>query len=759
MTQPSKTGKSRRERRRKLRLSRKQPDYKSWSFSRNRRSERFISLFPKALKALGTDLEIHQLEMLVNCYIATYERLCKHEGKIMALRLLKSCYGIAQRYAVSHCYDSLPFRKSDDDGFPLMVNYVKPFLKGELKDRRCVLCILQLFKLQETECQDYDINTVIQTGFSTDYSSESNLPGRYFLYIGKCKPHLGKFPRTVARAWKETLNEMFPLSEQADRIKQMEKLNKVHISYKSGPNGPALGNAWKDFISIRKSETLLNSIMKIADLTNNELLEKTTVEFSKAFEQRTLEDYPYCHSRLRLKQEPGAKVRVFAIGDFFTQWALGGIHAWCFGWLLKQPEDGTFNQDRTANIVKEWGQLGIPNVSEDLTAATDSLPTRGPLREIAIQIVGKPLADEWINLLINRDFKDPKENSVRYGIGQPMGFKTSWALLAIWHHAVFRTVLKLKRIPRDPNDIRYVVVGDDSDCKSDLASLYNYIVKELCEIKISPTKGFSSETFSSDLNPFVDEPHLVVSEFAKRVFVNGVEITPISPVLIRDGIEHPSAFPDLLSEAFRRDYFSNTSHPDVYSLSQLGFKPRRAIQLASFPLWPAPFPGYWTEEKIAEARCEEDVVWNKIPLQTLTHFTKLALAKLVESSINESMVQLTDFIGGLNQRIELNELVENKFSNKPQLDLLVEVFYTLRSNLMFGMVESPGLAGDRGQFTNIISKDLKNSIQELRVLSDWQDLIAEARDYKKTNDRFEARFLSQVYNRIKCDLISTLATF
>lgn len=736
-------------------------NFKSWEFSRQKRSERFISLFPKALKALGTSINTPTLTLLVKDYISLYEQLTRDEGKIYALRILKTVYGISQRFAVSHSFDILPFRKSDSDGYPLMVKSFKPFLQGSLQDRKCILCILQLFKLQSTECLDYSIDTIVKEGYSTSYKRTSNQAGRYFLYIGKCKPHLGKYPRQVARAWKETLEDMFPTKDLESRIEDLKSLNKVHISYKSGPNGPALGNTWKDFISLRDTPELINSIKKIAASFDNKLLIDTIDEFETNFLSLTEDNTKYTHSRLRLKQEAGAKVRVFAIGDLFTQWALNGLHHYCFRWLSKQSEDGTFDQDRTAAIVKSWGSLGIPNNSEDLTAATDSLPAQGVLWEIACQIVGPNLADEWINLLTNRDFTDPSGKKVRYGTGQPMGFKTSWALLAIWHHAAFRTVLKLNGIQRDPKDPKYVVIGDDSDCISILTKLYNYIVTELCEIGISPTKGFSDETYSPELNPLEGTPHLVVSEFAKRVFVNGYEVTPISPVLIQDGIELPSAFADLLSEAWRRDYFSSTFHPDVCSLALLGYQPDRAIQLASFPLWPAlRKEGYWNNsEEFANSTCAKYLIWNKIPSQTLTHFTKIELAKLVEKATNESMSQLTDLIGSLRQDIELDATFENKFSKLPQTNLLIHVFNTLRGDLLYGLIENPGLAGDRSQFANIISKDLRASVQQLRVISDWRDLITEQRDYKKTNDRFEARFLATVYKRIQSELMNALPSF
>lgn len=72
--------------------------------------------------------------------------------------------------------------------------------------------------------------------------------------------------------------------------------------------------------------------------------------------------------------------------------------------------------------------------SFDLSAATDRLPLQ--IQKIVLQpIVGLHMAEAWGQLLTNREYwLYPK--SYRYAVGQPMGAYSSWAMLALTHHAL-----------------------------------------------------------------------------------------------------------------------------------------------------------------------------------------------------------------------------------------------------------------------------------------------------------------------------------
>lgn len=73
-------------------------------------------------------------------------------------------------------------------------------------------------------------------------------------------------------------------------------------------------------------------------------------------------------------QEGGGKVRVVAAADYWTQWALHGLHNAIFALLRSIPQDGTFDQWKPVeNHVLPF--LGTSKVySYDLSSATDRLP-------------------------------------------------------------------------------------------------------------------------------------------------------------------------------------------------------------------------------------------------------------------------------------------------------------------------------------------------------------------------------------------------
>lgn len=88
--------------------------------------------------------------------------------------------------------------------------------------------------------------------------------------------------------------------------------------------------------------------------------------------------------------------------------------------------------------------------SYDLSAATDRLPI-AIQRALLEPLLGSDLASTWVRLLVERDYRLSragfKTELLRYAVGQPMGALSSWAMLALTHHALvqfayFRSVGK-----------------------------------------------------------------------------------------------------------------------------------------------------------------------------------------------------------------------------------------------------------------------------------------------------------------------------
>lgn len=187
-------------------------------------------------------------------------------------------------------------------------------------------------------------------------------------------------------------------------------------------------------------------------------------------------------AKLGFKEEAAGKVRVFAMVDAFTQWVLKPIHDLIFDIIRDLPTDGTFDQTKPVERLRALPVFNRWFYSIDLSAATDRLPVKlqVPVMEHVLSLGGLPdpaeAAQEWADLLVKRMYKitlPPKPGfdvpedlpwSVAYAVGQPMGALSSWAMLAITHHAIvqwaaLRAYKKGFAIPLWFSE--YAILGDD----------------------------------------------------------------------------------------------------------------------------------------------------------------------------------------------------------------------------------------------------------------------------------------------------------
>lgn len=170
--------------------------------------------------------------------------------------------------------------------------------------------------------------------------------------------------------------------------------------------------------------------------------------------------------RLGLKDEPAGKVRVFAMVDPFTQWLLEPLHRAIFSLLRVIPQDGTFDQLKPIRRLMKDRPRG-PYYSFDLSAATDRLPLA--IQKVLLsRILGSWGAEVWGTLLVGRSYRvadrriPEKVLDLRYATGQPMGALSSWAMLALVHHAIVQwAALRAGVITKGGWFGDYAVLGDD----------------------------------------------------------------------------------------------------------------------------------------------------------------------------------------------------------------------------------------------------------------------------------------------------------
>lgn len=144
--------------------------------------------------------------------------------------------------------------------------------------------------------------------------------------------------------------------------------------------------------------------------------------------------------RLAFLHEPAGKMRVVALVDPFTQWALYPLHKTILYIVRRYKMDGTFNQVAPLSHVANSAAL----YSLDLSSATDRLPITLQKKLLTALIGDQKISDSWASLLVDRPYWHPakyplQSKEVRYAVGQPMGALSSWAMLALTHHFIVQS--------------------------------------------------------------------------------------------------------------------------------------------------------------------------------------------------------------------------------------------------------------------------------------------------------------------------------
>jgi hypothetical protein len=259
-----------------------------------------------------------------------------------------------------------------------------------------------------------------------------------------------------------------------------------------------------------------------------------------------LPGYKGALGKLHAKEEAAGKVRLFAMVDCWTQWALYPIHQFIFRCLRDIGQDGTFDQTKPLEALKDKPF----KASYDLTAATDRLPLFIQKTLISC-LFNDEFAQAWAQLLVGRVYEFYQLGySLYHGIykyitGQPMGAYSSWASLAMTHHFLVQCAAwKSGVVPIGTWFKDYAILGDDIViCNKRVAECYLEILEDL-GMPINLSKSVVSPTGS-------------LMEFAKRTIYRGIDVSPIPtkemasaqglvPALVQFGIKYQLTLPRLL---------------------------------------------------------------------------------------------------------------------------------------------------------------------------------------------------------------------
>jgi hypothetical protein len=403
-----------------------------------------------------------------------------HEGPRQTVEKYKLYFQIATKIALRLPTEAIPFTRVTKDGFPLRLKPLIPLLKGSKWDKRVGLTIARLYTLIRLEPQ-MDISQVITPGkeISLDFSN------KWIEYVRKSLKPIG--------------NPKYPIPQS------------FTFGARSGPNGPAVLTAHLDAIALKRS-SLFKTFMEVAQTVEFPLLSS----LSTCLTFKT--DANLSVGKISFIPEKGGKTRLIAIVDFWSQQLLKGFHRDLIELIVKimGETDSTFDQNKAFKraMIKSKGKKVF---SFDLKSATDRFPYS--LQKVVLNTLWGDLGNKVGSLLVDRDFKvKGLDNPIRWVVGQPLGSYSSWPLFTLSHHLVVRYSAELVG---KTNFTDYQLLGDDIILWDEaVAESYQSLMSDI-GVTISSSKTVISECLDNS-----------VGEFAKRIFQNGTEISPLSPTLL-----------------------------------------------------------------------------------------------------------------------------------------------------------------------------------------------------------------------------------
>lgn len=311
----------------------------------------------------------------------------------------------------------------------------------------------------------------------------------------------------------------------------------------AGPNGQATWTADKDAKAMIKDPALLDTYRMWCEsaglLSMVRSLSGCVAAPASLSGEHKVTDLKT--GRIHAIEEWGGKTRLVAILDYWTQAALTPLHDTIAHFLEQIEMDGTFNQTKVIAKVKGWtADKNRTIYSYDLTAATDRIPMYLQTELLGYLLGEAGMANSWRDLLNTRDYIMPDGSAIKYAVGQPMGAKSSFPMLALVHHVIIKSCA-ISTGTTDYTD--YVVVGDDNtQTSSAVAGAYTSFMAAI-GVSINESKSF---IHIADCLP--------AGEICKRLFIDGFELTAIPPKLLVKTCKYGHMAPTLQNEFHNRGY-------------------------------------------------------------------------------------------------------------------------------------------------------------------------------------------------------------
>nr|UPW42101.1 MAG: putative RNA dependent RNA polymerase [Guangxi mito-like virus 15] len=327
----------------------------------------------------------------------------------------------------------------------------------------------------------------------------------------------------------------------ADEVRNLE----WHVSSSSGPNGQALWMSHIDAKAVKYDKTLTKSLLKLSLELNLDVMDKLDDSFHLPNFFKQSNAFPE-HSKLHFIFEKGNKCRTIAIIDYWTQQILIPIHNTIQNINKTLENDGTFDQDKLVHWVSRMTSLNSSQLySLDLTAATDRLPIDLQVLILEKLFGNRELALAWKDVLVSRSYKLITGEKIKYTVGQPMGAKSSFPMLALTHHVIVQQAA-INAGKTGFND--YIILGDDIVINNTaVAKSYKELMKAL-GMEISEHKSIVSDESTSRVRS---------AEIARRLFVSGIDVSPFPMKLLATVLENNDMVDQLQEELYKRNLYNS----------------------------------------------------------------------------------------------------------------------------------------------------------------------------------------------------------
>lgn len=331
----------------------------------------------------------------------------------------------------------------------------------------------------------------------------------------------------------------FPTKRSNSSIPSKLKWKQYHFTTKSGPNGHALFTCFMDLFLLPSQ--LVQDLKTMGGEKFSRYIDPL-LRSKDVIASLGLPIEGYIFRKIAWFPDMEMKVRVIAIGDYFSQTVLRCLHFFIFRILKTIPQDCTFSQGSFTDKIKDWTVFH----SIDLTAATDRFPIQ-VIYQVLKGYLPNDYCNAWKRTMVEYPFYyKPTKSFISYAVGNPMGFYSSWASFALAHHYVMFYCARELNIPW--KEAKYVLLGDDILIGDTLlANKYKQVLAHL-ECEFSPMKTHDSTT---------------LCEFAKRYVYKGKEITPFPVSALWESHKKYFLMVNLLSELSERGWVSIDGVPSA----------------------------------------------------------------------------------------------------------------------------------------------------------------------------------------------------